>query len=202
MTCMTCILFAINVGINLVGIFILYVGIGLYEEAFFRGVLLNRLLAPLGRSSAAVILCMIISSLIFGWIHLWLDSPEDTTGKILAVLKTLQRGMFGFVLAVALLKVRELGSVIIVHSVNDFLMMASSVLEEDLSLSGDYTAVEDTQAAFITYGLLLAGEILPLILAILALRKQKGPDRGAFIKAKAATKAAETAESSADNPSA
>ncbi len=121
---------------------------------------------------------------------------------ILFVLKMIQTGMFGFVLAVAMLKARELGGIIIVHSINGFLMTASTVLQEDLFLSGEYTAVEDPKTAYITYGHLLAADILPLILAKLALRKQKGPDRGAFIMAKTTENTEETSESSVENPNA
>ncbi len=87
-------------------------------------------------------------------------------------------------MAVAVLKVRELGGVMIVHAMNDFLKMTSTVVQNDLNLAEDYTTVEDPNTAYITYALLLAVDIIPMILTIRALKKQKGPDRGAFMAGK------------------
>ncbi len=81
--------FAENMGVNLLGTLVLCIGIGLLEEALYRGVLLNSLLAPLGRSRAAVIFYIIASSLIFRWAHVWLDDMDEGSAMILAALKTL-----------------------------------------------------------------------------------------------------------------
>ncbi len=47
--------------------------------------------------------------------------------------------------------------------------------------------------------LLLVRDILPVIFAILGLKKQKGPDRGAFMPTKATIKAEEMAEPSGES---
>ena len=170
-----------NVFPSLLGVFVFCLGIGLFEETDFRGLLLSGLLAPLGKSRTWVMLCVIVSSLWFGKVHVGKIDASDTTAIILAALKILQAGCFGVVMSALVLRTREMGGAWLIHMLHDFMLMGISVLSGGQATATSYTNSSVGSAGFIAYGILLAVILLPTIWAIRSILHDRGEDHGAFI---------------------
>ena len=77
--------------------------VGTFEEGLFRGVVFSGLLARFGETRRGLIGAVIVSSLIFGFVHV---TPSIMNGQVVtgldmaqAALKTLQAGILGAFLA-------------------------------------------------------------------------------------------------------
>ena len=169
-----------NVFPALLGAFVFCLGIGLFEETDFRGLLLNGLLAPLGKSRTWVLLCVIASSLWFGKVHVGKIDASDTAAFLLAALKILQAGCFGVIMCALVLRTRELGGAFLIHMLHDFMLMSMSVLS-GRQATGSYTDSSSGAAVFIAYGLLLAVILLPTIWAFRSILRGGDEDHGAFM---------------------
>ena len=165
----------------LLGVFVYCMGIGLFEESNFRGLMLNGLLAPLGKSRNWVMICVITSSLWFGRVHVGRFDLTDTTAVIMAVLKILQAGCFGVIMSALVLRTRELGGAILVHVLHDFMLMAMAVLAGGQAKL-NYVDSSVGSIAFVAYGILLAVILPPAVLAIRSLLRDGGEDHGAFVQ--------------------
>ena len=87
--------------------------VGTFEEGLFRGVVFSGLLARFGETRRGLIGAVIVSSLIFGFVHV---TPSIMNGQVVtgldmaqAALKTLQAGILGAFLAALFLKTQHLG---------------------------------------------------------------------------------------------
>ena len=86
--------------------------VGTFEEGLFRGVVFSGLLARFGETRRGLIGAVIVSSLIFGFVHV---TPSIMNGQVVtgldmaqAALKTLQAGILGAFLAALFLKTRNI----------------------------------------------------------------------------------------------
>ena len=82
--------------------------VGTFEEGLFRGIVFSGLLARFGETRRGLIGAVIVSSLIFGFVHV---TPSIMNGQVVtgldmaqAALKTLQAGILGAFLASLFLK--------------------------------------------------------------------------------------------------
>ena len=106
---------------------------GLFEEALFRHTFVK---IPLGNeySIKKVIIYAVTSSFCFGIMHVISDliGATDLTALnyALAAAKTLQSGLFGFILCIIYLKTKSFWGVVGFHMLNDFLFGISSYLYE------------------------------------------------------------------------
>lgn len=86
--------------------------VGLFEEGLFRGIVLSALLARMGRTRAGILGAAGISSLLFGVVHvlpfLLNGQVSDGIGVAQAVLKTLQTGIVGLLMAAIFIKTHNL----------------------------------------------------------------------------------------------
>ena len=77
---------------------ILCISIGLFEEVLFRGVVLGGLLRKMGGTQKGLIDAAVISSLIFGFLHIIfyiIGGSHNILGNVQAIMKTLQVGRRG-----------------------------------------------------------------------------------------------------------
>ena len=86
--------------------------VGTFEEGLFRGIVFSGLLARFGETRRGLIGAVIVSSLIFGFVHV---TPSIMNGQVVtgldmaqAALKTLQAGILGAFLAALFLKTRNI----------------------------------------------------------------------------------------------
>lgn len=106
---------------------ILCLFVGIFEEALFRGLIFNSLLLKRGDTKKGIYIAMFLASLIFGIVHIL---PVFISGAFLdpiillqSLLKTIQTGMCGFLLAAIYLKTGSLWGIAFIHGLNDFLLM-------------------------------------------------------------------------------
>lgn len=116
--------------VALLNVFIAALFVGIVEEYVFRGLIFGGLLQKLGNSKKSIILAAVISGLLFGAMHI-LGSAlageiTDVEGIVTAIMKTLQCGIFGVVIALIYYKTRNLFVVAVVHSLDDFLLFIAA----------------------------------------------------------------------------
>lgn len=112
-------------------IFVFCISVGLFEESLFRGVVFKNLLTAMGGTKKGTISAALLSSLIFGFVHVYsyfLQPQIDSAGIIQVVLKTLQTGIIGLILAAVYLKTKNIWAISFVHALNDFLLFVPAVL--------------------------------------------------------------------------
>ena len=106
--------------------------VGTFEEGLFRGIVFSGLLARFGETRRGLIGAVIVSSLIFGFVHV---TPSIMNGQVVtgldmaqAALKTLQAGILGAFLAALFLKTRNIWGIALVHGLNDLFVMLGDAL--------------------------------------------------------------------------
>ena len=165
--------------------FILCLTVGVFEESMFRGVMLQGILKKTGKTYKGLWVAIIISSLLFGAIHV--DSyifggSYDLAGIIQTIGKILQSGIFGVLLSAIYLKTRNFWGIAFVHALNDFCAFQGSVFKvENATIGGNYVQTGDTAGMMvITYGVMTLFFLPALIKAIKMLKKTKLPEYGVF----------------------
>ena len=120
--------------IGVINIVIAGLFVGIVEEFTFRGLIFGGLLQKFGNAKKNIILAArqaaFMSGLLFGVMHI-VDSAlageiTDIMGVGTAVLKTIQTGIFGVVLAFIYYKTRNLFAVAALHSLDDFLVFVTA----------------------------------------------------------------------------
>ncbi|WP_353989516.1 CPBP family intramembrane glutamic endopeptidase [Pediococcus argentinicus] len=107
--------------------------LGFFEEGMFRGVILQALLAKLGKTRRGLFSAVIIGGVIFGFVHIllgWFQSGVDLSvlGLLQALVKTLSAGMAGYFFGAIYLKTKNLWGIAIVHGLSDFLLMIGNLM--------------------------------------------------------------------------
>lgn len=164
---------------------ILCIGVGMYEEFTFRGLIFNGLLSRMGTNSKGIFWAVIISSLIFGAMHIDILNTNwaDPSQLFQALLKIMQTGIFGFVAAVAVLRTGNIWPIALIHCLNDFMLMLiyNGLMENPIST--EYVVSGDEGLAIIAVYLVLIAAYSPaLITSIRALKEHTAPDRGQFYR--------------------
>lgn len=122
--------------------------VGLFEEGLFRGVLLESFLVRLGKSKRGLIGAVLLSSFIFGYMHVieftWLAfGSADVALQMFS--KTLITMMSGCVFAAAYLKTKNLYAAAAVHGLTDFMLLFVNALSGEM-FESVYVTVSDTEA--------------------------------------------------------
>lgn len=166
---------------------LLCAGVGLFEETTFRGLCFHGLLARMGTNRKGVFWAVIISSFIFGLMHVdFVDTNWAEPAQVIqACLKVVQTGVFGFAAAVAVLKTGNLWPVIILHGANDFMLMLVTNGLMNNPVSTDYISEGSEGLMIIALYLMLIVAYSPsVVAAVRALKEHPMPDRGQFYRAR------------------
>ena len=161
---------------------LLCISIGILEEGLFRGIDLNAFLAGLGGWRWGVLASVIISSIMFGRVHVAQEAITGSDAAMQALLKIVQTGMFGIVLCETCMHTRELGSAIIFHALNDFIMMSVSMGLQSNTGVGNYINTDQSSSIMIAYGIMIAVYLWPTIQALRAIWSEQQVNRGAFME--------------------
>lgn len=167
---------------NLALVVLLCIGIGLLEECIFRGIELNGLLAGLSGWRLGVLASVVLSSILFGWTHIGAGNVTDATSAVQAALKIMQSTMFGIVLCETCMHARELGSAVLFHALNDFLMMSVTMGLQGNTAASSYTNTDLSTAVYVVYGIMIAVSLWPTIQALRRLWSEHQVDHGAFME--------------------
>lgn len=169
---------------RLLGYFILCISIGLFEESLFRGVVLEALARKLGGTRKGVVGAVLCSALIFGVAHVIpyiVGGNYDVSGVVQALLKVVQSGAFGVLLATLYLQNKNLWSIVLVHALSDFFPMMTQIFRDASEGSGGYVSSgADGTRTIITFSIYLILYIPPMISSARMLKKMDVPEYGIF----------------------
>lgn len=162
---------------------ILCASIGLFEESLFRGVLFSGMLKKMGGTQKGILGAVLLSSLIFGFIHVEdyvFGGSYDLIGCVQSVLKILQSGALGFLLATLYMKNKNMWMIALVHGLNDFFPMQAVILG-NASL-GNYAGAGGAGgiALIVIYLIYFLLYIPMIVLSVRIIKKQKLPEYGIF----------------------
>ncbi len=164
------------------GVLALCLAVGVSEEAVFRGLLFEGMLDAIGKHKRGIVAAAVVSSLLFGMAHV-IGSVDFQNALDIAqgVLKTVQTGTYGFFLAALVLKTRKLWGAVILHALDDFLLMLPSVGLQGLEIDLEYvSAGEDAMPTIILYCVIIIC-YLPLVWrGMRMLRETDAPQLGEF----------------------
>jgi len=108
--------------------FILCIGVGLFEEALMRGIVLNGCIKLLPKNKKGLYIAVAISSALFGTTHLLgLQIGSDYhTWQVIGYMvgKVLITGIGGLVFATIYLKTKNIWSCAILHAIYDFILFS------------------------------------------------------------------------------
>ena len=160
---------------------LLCIGVGLLEESTMRGLCLNGLLVRMGRTRGGVYGAIIISSLLFGLMHI--DPLSGFDDPLLIgqnLMKALQTGMCGFLFAAILVKTRNLWAVATIHAANDFMLLFLTSGLTDTAVTTDYVHTGEEGLAILTVYSILCVMYLPFLFIGKRLIDAGSPWRGDF----------------------
>lgn len=133
--------------------------VGIVEEFTFRGMVFGGLCAFFSKTKKGLLAAAAVSGIAFGFIHV---ANEVFTGQITSgtaaaqvVGKTIQAGVFGFVIALLYFRTRSIWAAVLLHGLNDFLLFLVGVSQEQQKQSY-VTAIGDSESFLTT--------VLPILL--------------------------------------
>ncbi|MBQ9069497.1 MAG: CPBP family intramembrane metalloprotease, partial [Eggerthellaceae bacterium] len=173
--------------LRIIMLLLMCAGIGLYEEATFRGLVFHGLLARMGATKKGIFWAIIISSFIFGLMHIDPTSMNmgDPSQVIQAIMKIVQTGLFGFIAAVIVLETGNIWPIALIHALNDFMLMFMTYGLASNPISYDYvTSGEEGLISIGVYLVLCLAYLPSVIAAARVLRNHTAPDRGQFYRAR------------------
>ena len=165
------------------GVFCLAVGIS--EEAMFRGIIFNAMLAVRGGTRRGVVWSVILTSVLFGAAHIdYSVAFNDALTVVQAVLKIVQTGMYSFLLCVVVLRTRRLGGVSLFHAVDDFLILVPSAALFESAFDTNYINTGSDAMATIALYLVVIALYAPVVVMSARELRINGPDsyRGVFME--------------------
>lgn len=147
---------------DLAGVAVLCACVGLYEEALFRVLLLGGLLSRHGRTTNGVVVSSLVSSLVFGAVHVATSAAGSLDPITLAqmLLKTVQAGSLGMLLAAVYVRTRSFWGVAAIHALADLLVMTP------LALMG---GGEEVLGSYVSPALAEGAELIVVLAAVLLL---------------------------------
>lgn len=157
--------------IGMINILLAGLSVGIVEEFTFRGLIFGGLLQKLGNEKKNIVLAAFLSGLLFGVMHvigsIFAGEITDSAAVITAILKTLQTGVFGIVLAFIYYKTRNLLAIAALHSLDDLLLFIASDAGNTDSASyvanGSDDLVVARIAAYVFFTLILVPSIVRCI---------------------------------------
>lgn len=159
--------------------------VGTFEEGLFRGIVFSGLLARFGETRRGLIGAVIVSSLIFGFVHV---TPSIMNGQVVtgldmaqAALKTLQAGILGAFLAALFLKTRNIWGIALVHGLNDlFVMLGDALFSGTTSTTYVNNDAMMASASVVMYGVFFLLYIPIIVSTVRMLKQVETPCKGPF----------------------
>lgn len=163
--------------------------IGFFEELMFRGIIFQGILAVSGGTHRGVVRAVLITSLLFGLAHVdFEEASVDFLSFVQAVLKTVQTGMYSFLLCVIVLRSRRLGGVSLYHGLDDLLVILPGVGLFGETFDTDYVSSGDDALPTIMFYLIIIALYLPFVIgAARELRRGNYVTYGLFAERKLAS---------------
>lgn len=154
---------------------LLCLSVGICEELLFRGVLLGALLADLGVRPGGVTLACVGSGLIFGLAHVAADCGGNVQGVLQMILKVLQSGALGMLLAAVVVRTRSVWGAVAIHSLSDLLLASPAALSGGEALPSSYVTGDMTATVVLAAAVLCS---VPMVVHAVRLTRLASPDPG------------------------
>lgn len=164
---------------------VLCILIGVNEEGMFRGLLLGGMLAKMGNKKNGPLIAAIVSSLVFGAVHVIFDMDFSNALVIaMGLLKTLETSMFALVLCAPVMQDKNLCGAMTVHAFFDWVILCGSTVAEGGMRAPTYVSADPQVAlpSMIVFGILVLLYLPKTIRAIKDLRDMELPQYGPFIE--------------------
>lgn len=158
--------------------------VGINEEVIFRGLLYGGLLAFLGGKRRGVLWAAILSSFVFGFVHVASDLDfSNMLGVAQGLMKTVETAMTGLIFCAAATEVQNLWGVITFHAYFDGIVLTGK-LYTGLEGVGSYVSTDAAlSTSSIALFVVMAAIYLPkTIKAVRMLRDIEAPYYGPFAK--------------------
>ena len=121
---------------------LLVVSVGIYEELCFRVIINDGLLYQFRNNKYIFVWIAIISSLIFGLVHIIGASIETPVALTQAILKTLTSALMGFGLLILYWKTHNFWAIAISHAIYDSLPLIAGQIFDTGASVGSYISEE------------------------------------------------------------
>lgn len=176
--------FVPNWASSLIGAIVLAIFVGIFEEGLFRVISIGAFLKLFGNDKKGVFWAILISSIIFGFVHntgfLWSGAAIGLSEVIQMVLKTIQTGMLGFLLGAIYLKTKSIWGVALIHALNDLVLFVPGFLFGATGLR-DYVQIGTSETIAIIGYLVFIVLYIPVIVSALKIMKEiELPAKGIF----------------------
>ena len=162
--------------------FVLCITIGLFEEGLFRGVIFQGLVRKTGSTRKGIWMAVIISSLIFGFVHVYtyvIGGRYDLVGIIESIGKTIQTGIIGIILAAVYIKTKNFWAIALVHTLNDFFLM-QVVMFANANLGGYVLTGSEGIRTIATYIFQIILYIPAIVKSVKIIKEIEVPEYGTF----------------------
>lgn len=161
--------------------------VGIDEELGLRGLAFGGLLACLGKKRWGIMLAAVLSSLLFGYLHVAADlSKVATTPQALqAAMKTLQSAQFGFILCAAVLTTHNIVGAMITHCLGDWLLYVCTVALSGSSVGGTSYVSSEASTSYVVIAVFAVQCLILLpatVKAFKKLRRLEPPQLGPFME--------------------
>jgi CAAX amino terminal protease family. len=153
--------------LRLLSLLVLFFFVGQFEELCFRAVLNDAIVYRFRETKGVFALSIVISSLVFGAVHMIGSPLTSALDWAQAVLKTLSSAMTGVALLILYWKTRNVFAIGLVHGLYDFLSEFSLVFGGSENLGAGNYVVQGSDAiiVIITYGVqMLIGLVFVLLI--------------------------------------
>ena len=156
--------------LELIASIVLYLFVGLFEETTFRAMINDAMIETFRNTKGIFFLIAVVTSLVFGAVHVIGADLADPTARTLSILKTLSAGIGGLCYLFLYWKTRNLWGIAIMHGLFDFMASVSTVFfasgQEFASGADRYAAVgQNPIVGYATYGIqILVNAVIALIL--------------------------------------
>ena len=147
-----------NPVLGLIIIFLMFISVGLFEELAFRAVINDAIIYKFREKKYVFILSAVVSSLVFGAVHVLGFNPSSPVAWGQAVAKTLEAGVFGLALLILYWKTRNIWACGVAHGLFDFFAGYTEGLFVTVKNSGSsyINTGEDGVRMLITYFVIAA----------------------------------------------
>ena len=141
-----------NVAWQFLSIFLMFIGVGLFEELAFRAVINDAIIYAFRDKKWVFVLSGLVSSLAFGAAHIIGANLSSPLAWAQAIGKTVSAGVFGLSLLFLYWKTRNIWACGFVHGMYDFLVGFSMGIFNNPSTHASYVAPdEEAIPALIVY---------------------------------------------------
>ena len=156
---------------------LLYLFVGIFEETTFRAIINDALLRRFRNVKGIFVIIAIVSSVVFGALHVLGANLTQEDSLVMAIMKTVSAGLFGLCLLFLYWKTRNLWAIALIHGINDLLADISSALfvsenKEVLTGAARYTTTTNLGTSVVGFAVQIAINVVFVIILYFKVAKK------------------------------